>query len=952
MSSDNASSAVTYTSILSDSDGPSWAILLMDASKLLVMDPYEEVSQQGQAPALSPAYVPDPMELDEHIPTYTDTASSTAESPGYIVDSELIEEDSIDYLDAPEDDDEDPEEDPEEDNTDYPADEGDGNDEPSDDDDDDDDTSDEDEEHTEDKDDDEEVEEHLALADSSAIHVVDYVPSAGDIEAFETDESTPTPRSPQTMVSFSQTRLYRARKTVRLEPPMSSSMEARIAEHVAAPPPPPGHRGAGISVRPQTPMVPLGHRATLIRMRDDILEEDMPPQRRFVLTAPPPGCDVPKSSVAAAKPPREDVGYVRAVHAFEHRMMTFNKEDNLMVSYQALVRRIMPVTRQGTNIVMTPESIQAMIDQALQRNSTYTPKTLDDAIELANDLMDQKLHTYAERHNDNKRKADDSSRNNQQQQPHKKQHVARAYTAGPGKKKAYTRNIPLCTKCNYHHIGQCEPKYGNCKRYGHTTSDCQVKNNNNNKNQKAGACYECGNTGHIKKNFPKLKNHGNGNSDGVAQGIDYALGGRDPNLDSNVITGDGNNQMEESQLNIISCTKAQKYLSNISDVFLAHITTKEAKDKLEEKRLEDVPIVRDFPKVICNAPLPRQVEFQIDLVPGVAPVARALYQLAPSEMKELAKQLQELSDKGFIRPSSSPWGAPVLFVKKKDRSFRMCIDYHELNKLTVKKRYPLPRIDDLMRYGHYEFQVMPFGLTNAPAVFMDLKNRVCKPYLDTFVIVFIDDILIYSNNKEEHEGHLMLILELLKKEELYAKFSNYEFWIPKASPKSPTEIYQFLGLVGYYRRFIEGFSKRAKSMTKLSQKNVKFKWGEKEETGFQLIKQKLCGAPILPLPKGSENFIVYCNASHKGLGVVLMQNEKAAPFEALYGQKCRSPMCWEEVGDAQLTGPIIIHETTEKIVQIKSRIQATHDRQKSYDNIRCKPLEFQVGNKVMLKVSP
>ncbi|GJY36989.1 putative reverse transcriptase domain-containing protein [Tanacetum coccineum] len=246
-------------------------------------------------------------------------------------------------------------------------------------------------------------------------------------------------------------------------------------------------------------------------------------------------------------------------------------------------------------------------------------------------------------------------------------------------------------------------------------------------------------------------------------------------------------------------------------------------------------------------------------MPGAAPVARAPYRLAPSEMKELSEQLQELSDKGFIRPSSSPWGAPVLFVKKKDGSFWMCIDYRELNKLTVKNRYPLPRIDDLFdqlqgssvyskidlrsgyhqlrvreedipktafrtRYGHYEFQVMPFGLTNAPAVFMDLMNRVCKPYLDKFVIVFIDDILIYSKDKKEHEEHLKAILELLKKEQLYAKFSKCEFWISKvqfldhvidcqgihvdpakiesikdwASPKTPTEIRQFLGLVGYY----------------------------------------------------------------------------------------------------------------------------------------------------------
>ncbi|GJT76379.1 putative reverse transcriptase domain-containing protein [Tanacetum coccineum] len=301
-------------------------------------------------------------------------------------------------------------------------------------------------------------------------------------------------------------------------------------------------------------------------------------------------------------------------------------------------------------------------------------------------------------------------------------------------------------------------------------------------------------------------------------------------------------------------------LTNVPAVFMDlmnRFTVKENKDKSKEKRLEDVPTVRDFPEVfpedLPGLPPIRQVEFQIDLVPGAAPVARAPYRLAPSEMEELSTQLQELFDKGFIRPSSSPWGAPVLFVKKKDGSFRMCIDYRKLNKLTVKNRYPLPRIDDLFdqlqgssvyskidlrsgyhqlrvrdedipktafrtRYGHYEFQVMPFGLTNAPAVFMDLMNRVCRPYLDKFVIVFIDDILIYSKTKEEHDAHLRLILELLKKEELYAKFSKCDFWLSKVqflghvidsegihvdpakiesikdweSPKTPTEIRQFL----------------------------------------------------------------------------------------------------------------------------------------------------------------
>ncbi|GKA26958.1 putative reverse transcriptase domain-containing protein [Tanacetum coccineum] len=359
---------------------------------------------------------------------------------------------------------------------------------------------------------------------------------------------------------------------------------------------------------------------------------------------------------------------------------------------------------------------------------------------------------------------------------------------------------------------------------------------------------------------------------------------------------------DESRLKVVSCIKARKYIERGCHLFVAHVTEKEPK----EKRLEDVPIIRDFPEVfpddLPGLPPPRQVEFRIELVPGAAPVARAPYRLAPSELKELSDQLKELSEKGFIRPSSSPWGAPVLFVKKKDGSFRMCIDYRELNKITVKNRYPLLIINDLFdqlqgssvyskidlrsgyhqlriqeedlpitafqtRYGHFEFQVMPFGLTNAPAVFMDLMNRVCKPYLDKFVIVFIDDILIYSKSKEDHEEHLKIILGLLKKVKLYAKFSKCDFWLDSVlflshvidiegvhvdpfkieaiknwtAPTTPTEVRQFLGLAGYYRRFIEG-------------------------------------ALILALPKGSEDFIVYCDASIKGYEAVLMQREKVIAY--------------------------------------------------------------------------
>ncbi|GJX77276.1 putative reverse transcriptase domain-containing protein [Tanacetum coccineum] len=372
-----------------------------------------------------------------------------------------------------------------------------------------------------------------------------------------------------------------------------------------------------------------------------------------------------------------------------------------------------------------------------------------------------------------------------------------------------------------------------------------------------------------------------------------------------IIRGD----QSKTRLSLISCIKTERYISRGYQVFVAQVMEK----KSAEKRLEDIPVVREFPEVfpedLPGLPPVRQVEFQIDLIPGAAPVARAPYRLAPSEMQRSYYQLQELADRGFIRPSTSPWGAPVLFVKKKDGSFRMCIDYRELNKLTVKNRYPLPRIDDLFdqlqgssvyskidlrsgyhqlrvrdedipktafrtRYRHYEFQVMPFGLTNAPAVFMDLMNRVCKPYLDKLVIVFVDDILIYSRNKEEHANHLRIILELLKKEKLYAKFSKCDFWI---------SIVQFLGHVIDSQGIhvdpakIEAVKNWA-SPTTPAYKNKKYIWGEDQESAFQLLKQKLYEAPILALPEGNDDFVVYCDASHQGLGAVLMQREKVIAY--------------------------------------------------------------------------
>ncbi|GJW15556.1 putative reverse transcriptase domain-containing protein [Tanacetum coccineum] len=498
--------------------------------------------------------------------------------------------------------------------------------------------------------------------------------------------------------------------------------------------------------------------------------------------------------------------------------------------------------------------------------------------------------------------------------------------AGNSEKRGYAVPHPLYNKYRYHHVGPYRVKCKKCKRVGHQTRDCRYAAAEPNtqrallRNQQGVICYKCGRPGHVMRECPKLRNqnHGNrvGNKTGNQTGGNeatakaYAIGGGGTNPDSNVVIGmfllnnfyasmlfdsgtdrsfvsstfsalldvapttldtsyaveladgrisetnvvlrgctlgllghpfdidlmpvelgsfdviidkvliiRGDNFDGGSKLNIISCTRTHKYIEKGCQVYLAQVTSKKAEDKSEEKRLEDVSIVREFPEVfpedLPGLPPARQVEFQINLVLGAAPVARA---------------------------PSSPWGAPVLFVKKKDGSLQMCINYHELNKITVKNRYPLPRIDDLFdqlqgssvyskidlrpgyhqlrvheedilktafrtRCGHYEFQVMPFGLTNAPTIFIGLMNRVCKPYLDRFVIVFIDDILIYSKSIKDHEGHIKLILKLLKEEEL-----------------------------------------------------------------------NLYSALILALLKGSENFVVYCDASHKGWDAVLMQREKVIAY--------------------------------------------------------------------------
>jgi hypothetical protein len=380
--------------------------------------------------------------------------------------------------------------------------------------------------------------------------------------------------------------------------------------------------------------------------------------------------------------------------------------------------------------------------------------------------------------------------------------------------------------------------------------------------------------------------------------------------------------------------------NSLAESFLAFMELMTVVDSMEA--LSRTKVVSEFPDVFQEVPgLPpvREVEFCIELQPGTAPISRAPYRMAPAELKELQIQLDELQAQGFIRKSQSPWGAPVLFVKKKDNTLRMCIDYRELNKVTIRNRYPLPRIDDLFdqlegacyfskidlrsgyhqlrvresdvsktafltRYGSFEFRVMPFGLTNAPAVFMDLMNRVFRVYLDKFIIVFIDDILIYSRTEEEHEEHLRITLQTLRDNQLYGKFSKCEFWLSEVKflghvisrnglavdpskveavvnwmpPTTVTEVRSFLGLAGYYRKFIQDFSRIASPITSLTKKGVPFVWDDNCQGAFDKLKQKLTTSPVLILPSSDRSFVVYTDASILGLGGVLMQIERVVAY--------------------------------------------------------------------------
>ncbi|GJT80699.1 putative reverse transcriptase domain-containing protein [Tanacetum coccineum] len=600
---------------------------------------------------------------------------------------------------------------------------------------------------------------------------------------------------------------------------------------------------------------------------------------------------------------------IEEVQRMEHELWNLRvKEYNIVAYTQRFNELALMYPRMvDPERVKVEAYIRGLTDNIKGEVTSSKPANLNEAVRMAHKLMEQKSQARDERILEGKKQkwerfqsgsssGKGNHRDNSRQTLHNNQRQgnARAMVTAPTDGK-----LPLCERCFTRHVGQCTIKCHKCGKVGHKIRYCKEKNVATGANAlPILTCYDYAYA--IKDAEPKGPNVVTGtfllnnryafvlfDSGSDRSFVDTRFSSM---LDINPVKIEASYEVELADGRVVSMNTILKgcTLNLVNHVFeidlipirlgtfngiigmdwlIKHDAVIVCGEKVVHIPYGNKMLIVESDKGVSRLKVISCIKARKYVERGAAPVARIPYRLASSEMKEFSIQLQELLEKGFIFPSSSPWGAPVLFMKKKDGSFRMCIDYRELNKLNVKNRYPLPRIDDLFdklqglsvyskidlrlgyhqlrikeedipitafrtRYSHFEFQVMPFGLTNVLAVFMYLMNRVCKPYLDKFVIVFIDDILVYS--------------KVVSCDPPRSK--SIKSWLSPMSNEAATSLHV--------------------------QKDKKYKWGKEEEEGFQTLKQKLYSAPILALPEGMEDFVVYCDASPKGYGSVLMQREK------------------------------------------------------------------------------